>query len=100
MWLKRAQTAFLGASLSAATLAFAASAGAEQTPPGVANPALWPTAKSQGLIDSKTEARVTALLRRMSIEEKVGQLIQADTDLVTPEYPRTYPSGSIFPGGI
>ncbi|WOF41977.1 exo 1,3/1,4-beta-D-glucan glucohydrolase [Sphingopyxis indica] len=99
MWLNRAQTAFLGASLSAATLAFAASAGAEQTPPGVANPALWPTAKSQGLIDSKTEARVTALLRRMSIEEKVGQMIQADTASVTPEDLRKYPLGSILAGG-
>lgn len=66
MLLNRAQTALLGVSLSAATLALSATpTGAQPTQPGTADPALWPTAKSQGLIDAKTEARITALMKRM-----------------------------------
>jgi beta-glucosidase len=100
MFLNRGRTALVGASLSVATLALmAASVEAQQAQPGVAHPALWPTAKSQGLIDAKTEARITALLKRMSIEEKVGQMIQADTASVKPEDLRKYPLGSILAGG-
>jgi beta-glucosidase len=66
---------------------------------GIAHPELWPTARSQGLIDPLTESRITALLARMSIEEKVGQMIQADTASVKPEDLRTYPLGSILAGG-
>ena len=100
MLLNRAQTALLGVSLSAATLAlWAASAGAQSAEPGKAHPALWPQAKSQGLIDAKTESRITTLLKRMSLEEKVGQMIQADTASIKPEDLRRYPLGSILAGG-
>src|SRR5688572_13168494 len=100
MLLNRRRTALLGASLIAATLALVTtSAPAQQVQLGTANPALWPEAKSQGLIDAKTEARITALLKRMSLEEKVGQMIQADTASVKPEDLRKYPLGSILAGG-
>ena len=100
MLLNRAQTALLGVSLSAASLAlWAASAGAQSAEPGKAHPALWPQAKSQGLIDAKTESRITTLLKRMSLEEKVGQMIQADTASIKPEDMRRYPLGSILAGG-
>ncbi|MBB6427835.1 beta-glucosidase [Sphingopyxis sp. JAI128] len=56
-------------------------------------------AKSQGLIDAKTEARITTLMKRMSLEEKVGQMIQADTASVKPEDLLKYPLGSILAGG-
>ena len=65
----------------------------------VANPAKWPAAKSPGLIDPATEAKVTALLKRLSLEEKVGQMIQADIGAITPEDLRRYPLGSILAGG-
>ncbi|WP_301287145.1 glycoside hydrolase family 3 protein [Sphingobium sp. OAS761] len=74
-------------------------AAAQPTQRGIAHPALWPRAKSQGLIDPKTEARVNALLNRMSLEEKIGQMIQADTASIKPEELRTYPLGSILAGG-
>ena len=66
---------------------------------GVAHPELWPAAKSRGLVNPETEARITELLARMSLEEKVGQMIQADTSAIKPEDLRQYPLGSILAGG-
>lgn len=66
---------------------------------GVADPANWPQARSTGLVDDRTEAKITALLARMSLEEKVGQMIQADTSSIKPEDLVKYPLGSILAGG-
>lgn len=66
---------------------------------GVADPALWPKSASQGLKDAQTEAFVDALLAKMSLEEKVGQMIQGDIGSVRPEDLRKYPLGSILGGG-
>ncbi|MEA1675043.1 exo 1,3/1,4-beta-D-glucan glucohydrolase [Nitrospirillum sp. BR 11163] len=66
---------------------------------GVAHPELWPAAKSRGLVDAKTEAYVTGLMARMSLEDKVGQMIQADISTVTPVDLANYPLGSILAGG-
>ncbi|MBB6094862.1 beta-glucosidase [Povalibacter uvarum] len=79
-----------------AALTVSAASAAER---GVANPELWPTAHSQGLIDPKTEAFITDLLTKMSLEEKVGQMVQGDTSATTPEDLRRYPLGSILAGG-
>ena len=85
---------------SVCAIAFATGAMAETgTGRGVAHPALWPAAKSQGLIDPATEARVTQLMARMTLEEKVGQMVQADISTIRPEDLRTYPLGSILAGG-
>jgi beta-glucosidase len=64
-----------------------------------AHPALWPAAKSQGLVDAQTEAFVDALLAKLTLEEKVGQMIQGDIGSVKPEDLKTYPLGSILAGG-
>jgi len=66
---------------------------------GVADPAKWPQARSAGLIDDRTEAKITALLTKLSLEEKVGQMIQADTSAIKPEDLVKYPLGSILAGG-
>lgn len=68
-------------------------------PAGVAHPALWPKAHSQGLVDPKTEATITRLMAKMSLAEKVGQMIQADLSTIKPEDLRHYPLGSILAGG-
>ncbi|MGH6633744.1 MAG: glycoside hydrolase family 3 N-terminal domain-containing protein, partial [Sphingopyxis sp.] len=61
---------------------------------------LWPAAKSPAAIsDPKTEARIDALIRKMTIEQKVGQLVQADISTITPKDLETYPLGSILAGG-
>ena len=49
--------------------------------------------------DARLEARVDALLKRMTLEEKVGQTIQADIGSVTPDDVRRYRLGSILAGG-
>jgi beta-glucosidase len=66
---------------------------------GIAHPALWPYAHSTGLIDAATERRIGALMARMSLQEKVGQVIQADIDSISPADLRRYPLGSIMVGG-
>lgn len=90
--------------LLSTTCLFAAPAFAQQSPttlsgPTIANPANWPAAKSQGLIDPATEKFVTELMARMSIEQKVGQMVQGDIGSVKPEDLRKYPLGSILAGG-
>ncbi len=76
-------------------LAGGATAGVAQ----VAHPERWPAAKSVGLVDAATEAKVTALMQRMTLEEKIGQMIQADIGSIKPEDLRRYPLGSILAGG-
>ena len=49
--------------------------------------------------DPATEAFVARLLSQMTVEEKVGQLIQADIGSITPADLATYPLGSILAGG-
>src|SRR5688572_25031308 len=43
---------------------------------GVAHPDLWPKAASPDFKDAETEAFVSELMAKMSLEEKVGQMIQ------------------------
>lgn len=65
-----------------------------------AHPALWPHAASPAaMTDARTEAFVTELMSRMTLEEKVGQTIQADIASIKPEDLLTYPLGSILAGG-
>ena len=85
---------------SAIAIALVSAASAETgSGRGVAHPALWPMAKSQGLVDAKTEAFVTRLMTTMTLEEKVGQMIQADISTIRPNDLREYPLGSILAGG-
>ncbi|HBI18563.1 MAG TPA: 1,4-beta-D-glucan glucohydrolase, partial [Brevundimonas sp.] len=65
-----------------------------------AHPGLWPHAASPAaMTDRATEAFVTELMSRMTLEEKVGQTIQADIGSIKPEDLLTYPLGSILAGG-
>ena len=49
--------------------------------------------------NTATEAFVTQLLANMTLEEKVGQMIQADIASISPAELRTYKLGSILAGG-
>ena len=65
-----------------------------------ADPSVWPQAKSpRAMTDARTEAMIDSLLARMTLEEKVGQIIQADIASITPEDLARYPIGSILAGG-
>ena len=70
------------------------------TPPAQANPANWPTAKSpDSFSDPQTEQRIATIIARMTLEQKIGQMIQADISAITPKDLETYPLGSILAGG-
>ncbi|MBB6425061.1 glycoside hydrolase family 3 protein [Sphingopyxis sp. JAI128] len=87
---------------TALLLAGAATATAQTaaTDAATVHPELWPAAKSPAAItDAATEARIDALIAKMTIAQKVGQLIQADISTITPKDLETYPLGSILAGG-
>lgn len=63
------------------------------------HPQLWPKVSSPLPADPALDAKVEALLDRMSVEDKVGQMIQADIKYVTPDDVRQYHLGSILAGG-
>jgi beta-glucosidase len=59
----------------------------------------WPAVRSEVPRDARTAARVKQLLAGMSVEEKVGQIIQPDIASITPEDVARYKFGSILAGG-
>ena len=60
---------------------------------------VWPAVNSPLARDAAVEDRVADLLARMSLEEKVGQIIQAEIRHATPEDVKKYHLGSILNGG-
>ncbi len=58
----------------------------------------WPQLEPQPR-DEAIEARIDALLNGMTLEQKVGQVIQADNTAITPEDVRQYRIGSVLSGG-
>lgn len=67
--------------------------------PGEIHPELWPEGRSGAPRDPAIEAEVASLLAQMTLEEKVGQTIQADINYASPEDVRQYHLGSILNGG-
>jgi beta-glucosidase len=63
------------------------------------HPEIWPKQTSPITRDPEREARIADLLARMTLEEKVGQVIQADIASVTPEDVKNYHLGSVLNGG-
>ncbi len=66
---------------------------------GVAHPEIWPVYEYPVPSSAADEARITDLIARMSLEEKIGQIVQADLCCVTPEEVRQYNLGSVLNGG-
>ncbi len=65
-----------------------------------AHAALWPSARSPSAItDAATEATIARMLAAMTLEQKVGQTIQADISTIAPADLAAYPLGSILAGG-
>src|ERR1700679_3256542 len=69
-----------------------------EAPAIIPHPELWP-AVAHIPKDPATEAFVARLLGQMSLEEKIGQMIQAAIDFISPTDLRTYQLGSILAGG-
>jgi beta-glucosidase len=77
---------------------------APQSPTTAAQPdhlgaGAWPEARNPLPPDPEIEQRISELLAKMSEEEKVGQIIQAEIRHVTPDDVRKYHLGSILNGG-
>ena len=69
-------------------------------PAGAKTRTVGPKAASpKSITDARTEAFITDLMSRMSLEEKVGQTIMADGSAITPDELRKYPLGSVEAGG-
>jgi len=67
--------------------------------PGLVHPDRWPALRPALAPDAALEARITAILAGMTLEQKVGQLIQPDIASITPEDLRHFDFGSILNGG-
>src|SRR5256886_17580031 len=75
-------------------------ASAQSLPASPARTAVvWPRAVGLVVPDPKIEARIHDLLRQLTLEQKVAQMMQADIRYVTPEDERKYRLGAVFNGG-
>jgi beta-glucosidase len=63
------------------------------------HPDVWPKLNSPLPVDDKLEAKIRDLLETMTVEEKVGQIVQGDLGSVTPADLRRYRLGSVLAGG-
>lgn len=61
--------------------------------------ASWPTAPTHSARDPEIEARLDRTLATLTVEDKVGQIIQADISSVTPDDVREYRLGAVLNGG-
>src|SRR5690606_18210812 len=66
---------------------------------GAVDPAQWPAVEWPFSADAELEKQVDDLLATLSVEEKVGQIIQGDIASITPDDVRKYRLGSILAGG-
>ncbi len=91
----------LALSVAAFALGACVSAPKPEAPsvPGVVHPEIWPKIASAVADDPAIDARVADLLSKMTVEDKVGQTIQADIASVSPADVRTYRLGSVLDGG-
>ena len=67
--------------------------------PAKAHPDQWPSYKYPWKPSPEADARIKALIAKMTIEEKVGQTVQADLCCITPKDLKKYKLGSILVGG-
>jgi beta-glucosidase len=99
---RRMGVIMMSAALASAGCATAAAQEPEtetETGAGVIHPELWPRGRSGAPRDAAVEAEVTRLLAAMSLEEKVGQIIQADIGTASPDDVRRLRLGSVLAGG-
>lgn len=84
-----------------AALVFTASCGQEQNTAsgGDHDFSQWPTVDSPIAKDPAMEERIDELIAEMTLEEKIGQMIQADIRGVTPGDVRKYHLGAVLNGG-
>ncbi len=67
--------------------------------PSMAHPAAWPVVHGGVPLRPDVERFVDELLARMTVEEKVGQMLQADISSASPADVGIYALGSVLAGG-
>jgi beta-glucosidase len=67
--------------------------------PAAVHPEIWPSPKWPFDQDAALEEKVAALLAKMTVEEKVGQVVQGDIASITPADMKKYHLGSVLNGG-
>jgi beta-glucosidase len=87
------------AAIAAPPLAAPAAQVSPATPSAEARPETWPARQQTVAHDPSIEQRIDQLLAAMSLEQKVGQIIQADIASVTPDDVYRYHLGSVLNGG-
>jgi beta-glucosidase len=104
LMIKHAHLHRTGVLMAALTLALVACKGEDKgteptatTAQAASNP--WPAVTWPLPEDAALEKRLTDLIATLTVEEKVGQLIQGDIASITPEDVRKYRLGSILAGG-
>jgi beta-glucosidase len=100
MTTRRLTRTHRGVLLTALMLTLAA-CGNEDKPVATApvDPGPWPQVAWPLAEDAALEKRITALMATLTVEEKVGQLVQGDIASITPDDLRKYRLGSILAGG-
>ncbi len=104
-WLRR--STLLGASVACACALAGCDRINEATPEAAAaqpatsrvHPELWPQLSPPVKDDPALTARLDTLLQSLSVEEKVGQIVQADIASITADEVRKYRLGSVLNGG-
>src|SRR6186713_3193877 len=99
MSLVRSKQGALLALLPLLLLGCKPAAAAAPEDPAAVHPEIWPSPKWPFAKDEALEAKVAALLKKMTVEEKVGQVIQGDICCIKPEDMKKYHLGSILAGG-
>ncbi|PZR79133.1 MAG: 1,4-beta-D-glucan glucohydrolase [Stutzerimonas stutzeri] len=97
----RTSLARTGALVTALMLALVACKGDDKAaaPATAADANPWPQVAWPLAEDAALEKRITDLIATMTVEEKVGQLVQGDIASITPDDVRKYRLGSILAGG-
>jgi len=67
--------------------------------PGASAAPTWPRAAIPATTDPALETRVRSIVAGMTLEQKVGQMTQADIRSITPDDVRRYYIGSVLNGG-
>jgi beta-glucosidase len=74
-------------------------AGADARSQSAGASVIWPSAASPVILDPAIEARVADLLRQLTLEQKVAQMVQPDIRYVTPDDVKVFRLGAILNGG-
>ena len=93
-WTRKSAVIFAAITVGGTNAGYAASAA-----PGVATATQWPAIANPVRPNPAIEKRIRAIMAKMSLEQKVGQVIQADVSSITPAEVTKYHLGSILNGG-